>query len=111
MDDARRVKIAKTEALYRSVNEKIEDLNETFGTLAESMIVICECGGSDCAEPIEVDIPLYERVRADGTLFIVKTGHEIPSVEEIVERHDGFSVVCKNKEPGKIVARETDPRA
>jgi hypothetical protein len=111
MDEVRRAKIAKTEALYRSVNEKIEDMNAAFGVLVESMLVICECGDSECAEQIELDIPLYARVRADGTLFVVKTGHEIPDVEKIVERHEGFSIVCKDKEPGASVALETDPRA
>src|SRR5947199_141079 len=44
VDEARRVKIAKTEAFYRSVNENIESLNEDFAPILQTMIVICECG-------------------------------------------------------------------
>ena len=33
--DERARRIGENEALYRSVNDKIEDLNETFGVIAE----------------------------------------------------------------------------
>src|SRR4051812_17497108 len=62
MDDeeARRARIAANEATFRSVNEKIETLNESFGPLAESMVAICECGDANCVEQITVSTALYE---------------------------------------------------
>ena len=104
--DERSRRIGENEALYRSINEKIESLNETFGVVAETMAVICECGKLECSEQIELDIPTYEHVRADPTHFVVLPGHELLDVETIIERHDGFNVVRKNPGGPAEVARE-----
>jgi len=99
-------RIGENEALYRSVNEKIEDLNQSFGLLAETMAVVCECGRLECSEQIELDIPTYEHVRSDPTFFVILPGHEEPDVETIVEEHGTFNVVRKDPgEPARI-ARE-----
>jgi hypothetical protein len=108
--DERARRIGKNEAVYRSINEKIEGLNTAFGMVTESMAVLCECGVAECAQQLELDIPTYERVRADPTLFVLVPGHEIPDVESVVEEHSGFSIVRKNPGGPADVARETDPR-
>jgi hypothetical protein len=109
--DERARRIGENEALYRSINEKIEGLNETFGVVAESMAVICECGRLECSRQIELDIPTYEHVRADPTHFVVLPGHELPDVETVIERGDGFVVVEKHGGLPAQVAREQDPRS
>jgi hypothetical protein len=109
--DERARRIGENEALYRAVNERIEDLNESFGLLAETMAVICECGSLACSEQIELDVPTYERVRSEPTHFVVLPGHELPDVETVVERHGGFYVLRKDAGGPAELARETDPRA
>jgi hypothetical protein len=96
--DERARRIGENEALYRAVNERIETLNQSFGLLAETMAVICECGELECSEQIELDIPTYERVRSDPAGFVVLPGHELPEVEHVVERHSRFNII--RKEPG-----------
>jgi len=103
-------RIGANEALYRSVNEKIEALSAAFGAITETMSVVCECGDASCVEQIEVSIADYERIRADPTLFIIRPGHEIPDVEEVAERTDAFHVVKKVEGEAAKLARETDPR-
>jgi hypothetical protein len=110
MDD-RTKRIGENEALYRSINEKIEDLNASFGMVTESMAVVCECGKLECAQQIDLEIPTYERVRSDSALFVVVPGHEIPDVETVVEEHAGFNVIRKDRGFPEDVARATDPRA
>lgn len=109
MDEQAR-RIGANEALYRSVNEKIESMSAAFGAITETMSVVCECGDGSCAEQIEVSIPDYERIRSDATLFIIRPGHEIPDVEEVVERTEAFHVVRKVDAEAAELARETDPR-
>jgi hypothetical protein len=108
--DERARRIGENEILYRAVNEKIEDLNAAFGTLTETMTVVCECGDGSCAEQIELDVPTYERVRADPTLFVTMRGHEVPDVESVVERTDGFQLVRKDAGEAARLATEHDPR-
>jgi hypothetical protein len=109
--DERTKRIGENEALYRSINEKIEDLNASFGMVAESMAVVCECGMLECAQQIDLEIPTYERVRSDPALFVVVPGHEIPDVESVVEAHSGFNIIRKNPGGAEELARNTDPRA
>jgi len=111
MDDRRRKRIAENEALYRTVNEKIEDVSLAFAPLTETMGVVCECGDIECVDQIDIDVTEYERIRSDPTFFIVKPGHELPEVESVVDRQDAFNVVCKDQPVGEAVAIATDPRA
>ena len=104
-------RIGENEILYRSVNEKIEGLNVAFGTLTDSMTVVCECGDETCTEQIELDIPTYERIRTDPTLFVVRPGHVFAEVEDVVEHADGYHVVRKSSGEARRLAEEHDPRA
>jgi hypothetical protein len=111
-EETRRARIAANEAVFRTVNERIAELNRALGSDLgdDSMAIVCECGDVGCAEQITIPIAVYEEVRSDPTLFIVVPGHEIPDVEDIVTRHGKFDVVCKHKGSGETVARATDPR-
>jgi hypothetical protein len=109
--DERERRIGQNEVLYRAVNERIEDLNQTFGAITETMTVVCECGDITCAEHIEVDLPTYEQIRADPTLFFVRPGHEQPDVEDVVDRADEYDVVRKRAGEAAAIAVENDPRA
>jgi hypothetical protein len=108
-----RARIAANEAVFRTVNERIEELNRVLGQTVDddSMAIICECGDVGCTEPITVPIDAYEEARSDPTHFIIVPGHEIPDVEDIVARAGNFNVVCKHKGSGKTVAQATDPRS
>jgi hypothetical protein len=99
-------RLARNEALFRGVNEKVAELGDRKATFE----IICECGREDCLEQLVVTLAEYERVRAEPTHFIVKPGHELGEVERIVERLDRFVVIEKHEEEAAI-ARETDPRA
>lgn len=105
----RAARIAKNEAVFREVNERIErtaqesSTNEAFG-------FVCECGHEDCLELIHLSVFQYERVRANPSWFVVVTGHEIPAVEDVVEANDGYNII-KKKGVGSVIAKETDPRA
>jgi hypothetical protein len=108
--DERTERIGQNEALYRSVNERIEALSAAFGTITETISIICECGNAGCTEQIDVSVVDYERIRSEPTFFIIVPGHEIADVEDIVERNDVFHVVKKVAGDAAMVARETDPR-
>jgi len=109
--DERARKIGENEALYRAVNERIEGLSAAFGVITETMTVVCECGDGACAEQIELSVDDYERVRSDPTLFVIRPGHEIPDVEDVVEQSDRYAVVRKHEGDEADLARATDRRS
>jgi hypothetical protein len=103
-------RIGNNEALFREVNERLQGLNEAFGTMTHDFDIACECGEARCLERFTVPIDLYERVRSDSALFLVVAGHELPDVESPVERHDGFVIVRKKAGLPQEIASDTNPR-
>jgi hypothetical protein len=82
-----------------------------FGDASDEAQFVCECGNDSCTEPIVVSLAEYERVRADGALFFVRPGHEIPDVESVVEERDAYSVVRKDPGDASELAEQTHPRS
>ena len=109
MVDERRARLGVNEALFRAVNERIEDLNEQFATVTETFEIVCECGDPGCVTQISIASGAYEQVRADPTLFIIVPGHEYPEVESIVDDRVAYHVGRKHPGLPEQVAKETDP--
>ena len=109
MSDRER-KLGLNEAMFREVNERLEELNRTFADFTDRLQVVCECADMACAEMIDVPAADYERIRSDPTLFIVVPGHAITDVEDVVEVLPNFEVVRKREGEPARVARATDPR-
>ena len=108
--DVPRSRLGVNEALFRTVNERIEELNESFATVTESFEIVCECGDPGCVTQISITVAAYDQVRADPTLFVVAPGHETAEVERIIEERDAYHVVRKRPGVPEDVAKETDPR-
>jgi hypothetical protein len=107
-------RLAKNEALFREVNERVAEVAANFidvETRSDPVEFTCECGRADCAERIVMTMLEYEAVRALPTRFAVVPAHEQPEVETIVERHPSYVVVEKQDGDAQKVARETDPRS
>ena len=101
--DARAERIGRNEDLFRKVNDQIEGVNEAFGMITGTMSILCECGKLACIEQIELTLDAYRELRADPTRFAVKPGHELPDVERVVERHEGYFVVQKDEgDPARL---------
>ena len=105
-----RDKEARNQALFREVNERIEQVAEGFGFVGDGSF-ICECGNAQCVQPIEVSHGEYERVRAHASRFIVALDHENPQTESVVEQNDHYAVVEAYAGISARIARETDPRS
>jgi hypothetical protein len=113
MQERKRAKrIAANEAVFRGVNERIEDLNRAVASFgSNTMLVVCECGDINCTERLEVPLERYERVRSDPALFLVARGHEEAEVEEVVERTEDYDVVRKHPGEPERLAADSDPRS
>jgi hypothetical protein len=104
-------RIGLNEAVFREVNERINDLAGHFGLEEQPLDLVCECGDPTCVERISMSRSAYERLRSEPTHFAVHPGHTQPDVEDIVERRPAYLVVRKREGDPADVARETDPRS
>jgi hypothetical protein len=108
---SREERIGLNEAVFREVNERIENLAQRFELNEEPFDLVCECGDADCVQRISMTRAEYEKLRSDPHLFAVHPGHEYPDVEEIVERRKGYDIVSKNEGIPEKIAERTDPRS
>jgi len=102
---------AANEAVFRNVNERIKGLQHSFALAErEPLQMICECAQLDCMARITVEVDVYEQVRSHPDQFLIASGHEDTTVEEIVRELAAYSIVRKRQGDPKAVAVETDPR-
>ena len=101
------LKAAKTQSVFRDVNERIEsvgmdDFDECFA---------CECARQDCMEQVKLSLDTYEEIRRMPTHFVVAPAisHVFKDVERIFETHPRYWVVEKFGEAG-LAATKLDPR-
>ena len=101
------LRIAKTESLFRDVNERIAESADEVGLPKAGLV--CECADPDCGHPIEAALDDYERARSNGARFVIAPEHHVPEHEEVVDSGPGYRIVEKLRGVG-AVARRLNPR-
>jgi hypothetical protein len=103
-------RIARTEALFRDVNERIAESAQRFES--DEAAFVCECADQDCTERVDASLEEYERARSDGTHFLMRPGHEDTRVERVVERRGTrLAIVEKFHTTIARAVRKLNPRA
>ena len=99
-------RLARNQALFREVNERIREVASPSVSLGE---LVCECSDPSCTRSLGVAKSEYEDVRSSPTRFIVARGHEMPELERVVEENERFLTVEKTVETGFMAG--SDPRS
>jgi len=108
--DERAERIGRNEALFRSINENLEELNDAMAPMTGTFEIVCECGAAGCTEQLRLTPIEYERVRSDPVLFVIRADHAEPDVEEVVGAADGYEIVRKRAGVPARVARDLNER-
>src|SRR3954451_15792303 len=96
---SREERLAQNEARFREINESAQPQRETQGEGRFG----CECADRSCMRWLEVTPEQYAAVRENTRRFLVAPSHEIPDVETVVERANGYFVIEKPEEVAHIV--------
>ena len=108
--DAREKRLAQNETVFRSVNERIEEIAASGPGDAHVYEFVCECSNADCNLLLPMTRAEYESIRHNPRLFLVAPGHELPDIETVVIRRGAYYIVTKRGEAGEFVEAR-DPRA
>ena len=108
-DDEREVRAARNESLFRSLNERLEQVRQGVAE-EEPTEYFCECAQRSCAAMVALSPQEYENVRSAGDRFLVVPEHMVPDVEQVLEKHSTYWIVEKIG-VGSYVADALDPRA
>jgi hypothetical protein len=104
-------RVARNESLFREVNERIHELEESFGARApgaDMASFVCECATEGCATRVQMTLDEYQLARRRPTRFLVAPGHARPDFERIVWRTDRFELVEKFGEAGEVATELAD---
>ena len=102
---------ARTQSLFRDVNERVREIHATFAKFVPLGDWICECANNACSERIALTSTEYEEVRSDPATFAVAPtdDHVFQQIEDVVERKERYWVVQKTG-PAAELATQVDPR-
>ena len=100
--------MTQNEALFREVNERVQDHAEQGA--ARVYEYFCECANIDCTFRVTLANTQYEAIRADPKQFVVLPLHYTPEVETLVAENDSYWIVRKTGEAGEY-AEKVDPRS
>lgn len=106
----------ENEMIFRRANEKIgialdevdaqhvEDGNPQLVRTDDLLLEFrCECSDENCNERLPVNISVYQKIHLNRDSFVIKEGHQVNAIEEVIAVENGYNVVKKNKsttEPG-----------
>ncbi len=102
-------RIARTESVFRHVNERIAETAERFGSGDAEFV--CECADAGCHHRVDATLSEYEEARQEPTTFLVAEGHEVPAHERIVKQRRDHYIIRKVTRPIAAAVRRSDPRA
>jgi hypothetical protein len=107
----RDIKGAKTQSLFREVNERLKEAGERGNSSGYAEDAICECANDECSELISLSLDEYEELRRQGARFAVAPSdeHVFPDIESVVGKHERYWVVEK-QDQAAAVAMKLDPR-
>lgn len=98
-DETRPERAAANQSAFRELNDELEAVSD------DGLVTfLCECADTSCAEFITLPRAAYERVRENGTWFVVAPAalHVIGEAEVVVERHPSYWVVSKIGTAGDV---------
>ena len=108
MATERQERVARNEAMFREANERTKAWEERH-LESEVEFYFCECADPDCREKVQLREADYERIRSDSRRFVILPGHELPDLETVIERNEGWAIVEKAPEVTPTV-EALDPR-
>jgi hypothetical protein len=102
---------ARTQSLFRDVNERVREIHSTFAEFVPLGDWICECANNACSERVALTPHEYEQVRANPTTFAVfpNDEHVFQQIEDVSARNDRYWTVEKTGHAAELAAR-VDPR-
>lgn len=106
ISSTREARAARNQVLFRTVNEKLWEINQTFVEVVGPYAIACECADLECVETVQISPDEYRSVRENPRHFVVVRGHVYPEVQRLVRESDGYAVVEKERLAAQLAERD-----
>jgi hypothetical protein len=88
-----RAQLIRNATLFREVNEAVHVYFRVADHIEGQFV--CECSDPTCVAKLRLTPGEYSDVRGHPTRFFIVPGHEVDSVDRVVGRNSGFTIVEK----------------
>ena len=108
-------RLAENEAVFRNQNEKLKANIEETNRLADednqpeykiptdqldsTLSFYCECADEKCNQRVEITLNEYNEIHHSKKRFVILPGHEVSSIEKLVQTENRYYVVEKFEAP------------
>jgi hypothetical protein len=99
LDDAQLAEVLVADIVHaeqhaRTINERL--FTQLAATPEQPVDFLCECWALECEETVTLPMADYWIVHARHDQFVIAPGHDMPTVEQVVEQRDSWWVVRKS---------------
>ncbi len=95
-------RVARNDSVFREANERLAAFAESERKEDPvGMLYLCECANPRCTKLLRLSLDDYRRVRSSPRRFVVAANH-LDGEVEVVERHEGWSIVEKQGATGEV---------
>lgn len=101
--EAVHLEAAEVESGFREVNQLLSA--PVAGEHERTLGFVCECAAEECIQTVELTLAEYLRIHEDPRAFVIASFHDLPVVEDIVRKEEGWWVVRKRGLAGDEAAR------
>jgi hypothetical protein len=98
---------ARSQVLFRELNEQIRRIADSFG-VDEELELVCECEHGDCFARLSLSVDDYETIRRFPTRFVTRPEHVGP--DDRIVHETTLYVVIEKIGPSAETAILRDPR-
>lgn len=97
----------RLQAWYSKYKQVARDENEPMTSQDEEkpFSFYCECSDENCQERIDLTPDTYNKIHRSSNAFTIVPGHEVPSIEDVVQETADYCVVKKHLKPPQNIAR------
>ncbi len=100
-------RLARNEAVFREVNERIHEVSAHWAT-EDAVSFVCECRRVDCVDALTLTLDEYKAIRAEPTWFLVAPDHVDPDRGRHVRTEGAFYAVVERS--SEIASSTSSPR-
>ena len=99
--------LVENQVVFRKSNKQVSETFAKFKSIGEqtgddldaNILFFCECSDEKCKQRVEMKQSTYDQLHSNDNRFIILPGHNIPTIERIIQKGNAYLIVEKYSEP------------
>ncbi len=96
-------RLIENEVVFRKSNERAQKLMQKRNSSKDgkevSLHFYCECANEDCRDRVVLTPSRYQELHINRKRFVIKKGHDVKTIERVINNQSQYSVVEKYLKP------------